>query len=166
MERRGYTLIELLVVMTIMAVLLGLATINFNNWQNKNMVERHVKELYSDIQEARMNAAYTKMRQGVEFSAQQVTFKRFSSDYDMVGKVVSTKQVPMTLNRTNWSSPAANRIDFNTSGIMSDPVIKVICFSTTVDAAYDALIITPALTNMGKVTNRGAKCGQNNVTQK
>jgi hypothetical protein len=45
-------------------------------------------------------------------------------------------------------------------------VIKVICFTTTEDAAYDALIITPALTSMGKVTNRGSLCAETNVTQK
>lgn len=165
MNSRGFTLIEILVVIAIIGILSAIGALNFNAWLKKNLVERYVKELYADVQGARMNAIYTKARQGVEFAAQQVTFKSFSSESDAAGRVVSTKPLPMVIS-LNWTSANSNRIEFNTSGIMSNPIIKVICFTNTEDAPYDAVIITPVLTNMGKVTNRGAACARTNVTQK
>lgn len=165
MNRLGFSLLEILVVVTIVGILSTIGVLNFSSWQKKSLVERHVKELYADVQGARMNAIYTKTRQGVEFAAQQVTFKLFSSESDLPGRVLSTKTLPVVLT-LNWTSANSNRIEFNTSGIMSDPIIKVACFTNPEDALYDAIIITPVLTNMGKVTNRGAACARTNVTQK
>jgi type IV fimbrial biogenesis protein FimT len=166
MKARGFTVIELVVVLGILTILLGIATLNFSDWQKKSLVERYAKELYTDLQDARSNAAYTKFRRGVQLSAKSVAFRRYSSDSDTAGTLLTTKQLPIALNWTTWVDPASNRIDFNIRGVMTDPTVKVICFQTPVDAAYDAIIITPVLTTLGKVTDRGNACGQNNVTQK
>lgn len=168
MNRRGFSLIELIVVIGLVSVLLTVATLNFGAWQRKSLVERYTKEIYSDIQDARMRAAFTKVRQGVEFGAQQVVFRRFSSEGDVAGTVVTTKALPLSFTKNTWTQPTATRIDFDTRGIMIDqvPVAKVICFTASEDAAYDALIITPALTSMGKVINRESACARTNVTQK
>ncbi|MDD2539921.1 MAG: type II secretion system protein [Desulfuromonadaceae bacterium] len=167
MNSRGFSIIELIVVIGIISILLTLATINFGAWQRKSMVERYTKELYSDVQDARMRAAFTKRVQRIEFGAQKVVFRSFLNEGDAVGTIVSTKNLPLSFTRNTADVPApSNFIDFNTRGIMIDPNIQVICFTTTEDAAYDALIITPALTSMGKVTNRGNACARTNVTQK
>jgi type IV fimbrial biogenesis protein FimT len=166
MNSRGFSLIELIVVIALMAIMLTLATLEFGTWQRKSVVERYTKELFSDIQDARMRAAFTKVRQGVVFGAQQVVFRRFSSEYDAAGTTVTTKNLPVSITTNFSASPQLNKIKFDSRGIDSDPIVKVICFTTTVDAAYDALIITPALTSMGKVTNRGNACARTNVTQK
>jgi prepilin-type N-terminal cleavage/methylation domain-containing protein len=168
MNNRGFSIIELVVVIGLVAALLTLATLDFSTWNRKSQVERQVKELYADIQGARLDAAFTKQRRGIEFAAQQVVFKRYSSSNEATtaGTVIATKNLPIAMTRTAWASPADGQIVFDTRGVMSDPIIKVFCVTTTIDAAYDALIITPAITNMGKVTNRGDACGQDNVTQK
>jgi len=167
MGKRGFSLIELIIVIGLIAIMLSLATIEFGTWQRKSIVERYTKELYSDIQDARMKAAFTKRVQRLEFGAQQVVFRSFSSAGDVAGTIVSTKRFPLAFTRNLSDSPApADLVDFDTRGIMSSPIVQVICFTTTVDAAYDALIITPALTSMGKVTNRGNACARTNVTQK
>ncbi len=167
MNRDGFTLMELIIVIGLMSILLALATINFGAWQRKSMVERYTKELYSDVQDARMRAAFTKRVQRIEFGAQQVVFRSFSSEGDVLGTKVSTKTLPLSFTRNTADVPApSTNIDFDTRGIMVDSNVQVICFTTTEDAAYDALIITPALTSMGKVTNRGSACAQTNVTQK
>lgn len=165
MNKRGFSLIELIVVISLISILLAIATLDFGSWQRKSLVERYTKELYSDVQDARMRAAFTKVRQGVEFGNKQVVFRRYSSEGDVAGSIVTTKNLPVafTLNGT-WTP--VSRIEFDTRGIMSDPIIKVVCITTNEDAAYDALIITPALTSMGKVTNRGSVCARTNVTQK
>jgi len=167
MNRHGFSLIELLVVIGLISILFSIVTIGFNAWQRKSMVERYTKELYSDVQEARMRAAFTKRPQRIVFGTQQAVFWSYSSEADIAGTNVATKNFPMpfTLN-SGWTPP--NLIDFDTRGVMtaSVPPVKVICITTTEDASYDAVLITPTITNMGKVTNRGSACGQNNVTQK
>lgn len=165
MNHQGFSLLELLTVITIVGILTTVGVLNFSSWQKKSIVERYTKELYADVQGARMNAIYTKTRQGIEFAPQRVTFKRFSSESDAAGTVIATKTLPVVLTR-NWTSANSNRIEFDTSGIMSDPIIKVACFANTDDASYDAIIITPVLTNMGKAINRGAVCARTNVIQK
>lgn len=166
MNRRGFSLIELITVMALISIMLTIATINFNSWQRKSTVERYAKEIFSDVQDARLTAAFTKVRQGVVFSPQQIVFRRFTSDGDVSGTIITTKQLPVSITTNVWALPTASRIDFGTRGLMSDPLIKVICITTTEEAAYDALIITPALTSMGKVTDRGSACARTNVTQK
>lgn len=164
MNRRGFTLVEVIVVIGLIGILLSIAILDFGVWQRKSLVERYTKELYSDVQDARMRAAFTKVRQSVEFGVQQVVFRRYTTnEADAAGTIITTKNLPIsfTLNG-GWANP----IFFDTRGIMTDPIIKVICMTTTDDAAYDALIITPALTNMGKVVNRGNACARTNVTQK
>lgn len=167
MNRRGFSLVELVAIIGVMVVLMTIATLEFGSWQRKSLVERYTKELYSDLQDARMKAAFTKVRQGVEFGAQQVVFRSFSSEGDLAGTNVATKTVPIAFTRNTADSPApAGRIEFDSRGVMRDQAIQVICFTSAVDAAYDALIITPALTSMGKVTNREISCARTNVTQK
>jgi len=163
---RGFSLIELIVVMALIGILVSVATLDFNSWQRKSTVEAQVKELYADIQDARMKAAYTKSTYRVEITSPQlVTFRRYSSGADVAGTVVKTKKLPVAVT-TNMTPPIPTSIDFNTSGIMSDPDQKVICVTTTVDASYDAIIISGALTGMGKQTNRGADCAKTHVIQK
>lgn len=167
MKNRGFSLIELIVVVGLISILLGIAALDFASWSRKAQIERQVKELYADIQAARLDAAYTKQRRGVEFSANQVVFKRFSSnEATTAGTSTSTRSLAFAVTRTTWANPADGQVVFDTKGVMSDPIVKVICVTTNLDVAYDALIITPAITNMGKVVNRGAACGQNNVIQK
>jgi len=164
MREQGFTLIELLVVIAIMGVLITIVTLDFGRYLRKANSDAEVKQLYADLQDARAKAAFTKRKHRVEFSAQQVIIRRFDSDADLVGTPISTKKLPIAIT-TNWASP--NVIDFDTKGIMSDPTnIKVICVSTPEDAAYDALIVAPVTTSMGKVINRGASCAITNVVQK
>ena len=167
MGTRGFSLIELIVVMALIGILVSVATLDFNSWQRKSTVESQVKELYADIQDARMKAAFTKSAYRVEITSPQVvTFRRYSSAADAVGTVVKTKNLPVAVTTNVSDSSSSSRIDFNTSGIMSDPKQKVICVTTTVDASYDAIIISGALTGMGKQINRGTDCAKSNVTQK
>jgi len=164
MCQRGFTLLELVVTMVIAGILLAIATLDFGTYVRKSGTETQVKELYADLQDARGKAAFTKRRHSVEFFAQQAVFRRFSSEADLVGTTIATKKVTYALT-TNWTAP--NVIEFDTHGVTTDQSNpKVVCIATPVDAAFDAIIISPVNTLMAKVINRGAPCAITNVVQK
>lgn len=165
MNKHGFTIVELVVVIGIISILLTIAMLDFARWQRKTQVERYTKELYSDLQSARMRAAFTKRRQSVVLGVQQAVFWSYSSEADAIGTVVSTNNYPIDFT-TNGSWATANTIEFDTRGVMRDPIVKVICAVTDVDAAYDALIVSQAMTSFGKVSNRENACARTNVTQK
>lgn len=166
MNNKGFTIIELIVVIAVMGILMAIVAINFSDWQQKALVERQIKEMYSDIQDARMKAAFTKQRQSIDFGAHGLSFRRYSSLNDISGTAVSTKTLPLSISRSAWITPADGRIEFDTKGVCTDANIKVICINNTVNSAYDALVITQTLINLGKVTPLGASCAENNVIQK
>lgn len=164
MGQRGFGLIEVVLAIAMVGILLALATQDFARYLRKAKVEREAKELYAEIQATRSQAAFTKVRQSVAFSGQQVVFRSYSSDADVAGKQIASKKVPVGVS-TNWAAPSM--IQFDTKGTMTDPgTIKVICIPTTDEAAFDAVIVTPVTTTLGKVTNRGAACALSNVVQK
>lgn len=173
MSRNGFSIIEMIVVVGLISIVVAIAVLEFGAFQGKSVVERYTKELYSDVQNARMRAAFTKNRQGVVFGTKQVAFLQFTSAADVNGEpapTTITKNLPLAFTLSpGWTQPTATRIDFDLRGVMDVPsseAVKVICFTTNANAAYDALIITPALTSMGKVIDRGSACAATNVTQK
>jgi len=55
-NEKGFSLLELIVVMTIMGTLLAMATLSYRNLQRNYDVERQVKQLHTDVVNARLRA--------------------------------------------------------------------------------------------------------------
>ena len=166
MNNRGFTLIELFVAIAIITTLLLIAVMDFGAMQRKAQVDRFTKELYGDLQEARMRAAFTRQPQGVALGVNaagksQAVFRRFLHENDSVGVVTETKNYPFLFQEN-----AAGAIRFNTRGVMSGAITKVICAAPNVGATHDALIVDNAVTNLGKWTNRGGGCASANIAKK
>lgn len=87
----GFSLIELLIVIAIIGISAGIATFSFNEWNNKSAVEKQIKQMASEINDARIRAITTRQRQSLALYQYSYVFKAYStetytSDVDLLAK--------------------------------------------------------------------------------
>lgn len=158
---RGFTIVEIIVVLTIMFILMVLATRSWNRMTIKSAVEGQTKTLFSDLMNVRMEAFYAKRDRSVVIDG--TNFKVYSSSVTS-GNPVLTKSFLY-----NFKPTGANTITFDTSGMVngSQNSLCVDAFGTLLessDAAVDSLVISQARINLGKRT--GVTCVTGNITQR
>jgi prepilin-type N-terminal cleavage/methylation domain-containing protein len=164
MDRKGFSLIELLVIIGIISVLLGMATISFNQWIRRYNIEKEVKELYSDMMSMRQQALVTGMNHEVEFdSASRVVFRRYSSEADAVGTVVRTRDLPYPIT---ISDDTDREFVFNSRGMVTEDIEKCVCVFSEFQPPLDSILITPSRISVGKIKNQGSSCAKDNITLK
>ena len=163
MCQRGYSLVELLVTMGIVAILLSIATMEFGKWNKRVGMERQIKELYADLMGLRQDAMVTKQAHRVQFSASSYVFRRYSTEFDATGVVTMQKAVKYPITLSNWASPSTTEIEFNSRGIMVDPIGKCICTYSTIQPPMDSIVISQSRINIGRIINQGGACARTNI---
>lgn len=163
MCRKGFSLVELIVTVGIISILLGLATMSFNHWTQKHNIEKEVKQMYADIMFMRQQAMVTGMTHDIRFlNSKNISFRRYSSEADIVGIQVSHAGLPYPVLVSN-----TNPIEFNQRGLMVDPFDKIVCVFSDADPSIDSLVITQSRISMGKIINQGSKdaaaCKKSNI---
>jgi prepilin-type N-terminal cleavage/methylation domain-containing protein len=167
MRNDGFSLMELLIAMGISGILLAIGGINFADWIKKGRVETQVKQMYSDIQDIRSKAAYTKEIYKATFSPTSMVVRRYTDSSDTTGTLYSTKTLDFPVTLSTWTNPAADVIEFDSNGFSSaaaDP--KLLCVYSSYGPAYDTVIVMQAKTSMGQLVNQGGGCDKNNVAPK
>ncbi|KAF0219004.1 MAG: hypothetical protein FD174_2393 [Geobacteraceae bacterium] len=142
MGQRGFSLIEVLVVMGIIAILLAVATIQFNEWSRKAVMEGEIKRLYADLMRVRQEAVYSKRERTVVLAPSR--YDIYSSNVTSVGALTqNTLTYPIV-----WNG-AGNQITFNLRGTTDNQ--KSICIDPSDNpAAYDSIVVSRARVRLGK----------------
>jgi prepilin-type N-terminal cleavage/methylation domain-containing protein len=158
---RGFTIVEVIVVLTIMFILMALATRTWSRMTMKAAVEGEAKTLFADLMNVRMEAFYAKRDRSVVISGK--TFKVYSTSVTS-GNPILTKTLRYNLRPTGTTT-----ITFDTSG-MSNGYQGSLCVDAfgslqNSDAAVDSLVVSQARINLGKRT-AGATCATTNITQR
>jgi len=78
-SQSGFSLMELIIVIAIIAISASIATLNFNNWQNKGLAESQIKQMISDISELRYRAVTRKQPVSVVFNSSNYILKAYTS---------------------------------------------------------------------------------------
>ena len=73
MKKDGFSLIELLVVIIILGIVASLGTVSFTGWIRKHDLESQVKEMYTDLMNARLTAMHQNRSHFISLSANQIT---------------------------------------------------------------------------------------------
>ena len=159
MKENGFTLVEIIIVIAIIAILLALATINFSALSRKHNMEAQVKQMYTDMLSAKVDAMHKRRQFTVDTN---VITNRYTITDVTTGTVVQkTLKFPVT------TSAGAGTLTFDVNGLNITPnTPQAICLqSNDASLAYDAIIIDQVKINLAK-RNPGGNCVIANCTIK
>jgi prepilin-type N-terminal cleavage/methylation domain-containing protein len=159
MKENGFTLVELIIVIAIIAILLALATLNFSALSQKHKMEAQVKQMYTDILSAKVDAMHKRRQFTVNTD---IITNRYTITDVTTGTVVQK-----TLNFPVTTSAGAGALTFDVNGLNTTAnVPHAICLqSNDASLAYDAIIIDQVKINLAK-RNPGGTCVIANCTLK
>jgi len=150
---RGFSLIELIIVIAVIAIGSSIATMNFNQWMKKSNIEQETRELYSDLNEARLQSIYTKRRHSIVLkTTNNYVLKQYSSlnEATTAGTELQSKTTKNQMTKENGDAfDADTLVLFNTRGFTSN--VNTIRINPMNVAAFDCVIISEARTNLGKM---------------
>lgn len=154
----GFSLVELVVVIAILGILFTIGTLNFHQWQLKNQIDRETRELYTDINTARLNAIHTKKRHSVLFNPTNYVLKNYSTEGEPTssGTTLAAKTVPHQLTKIVSGSSqalAGENIIYDTRGFIYNGIGLTVAVNPFNSGGYDCIVLSEGRTNMGKMTN-------------
>ncbi len=156
----GLTLVELLIVIGIIVVLLSLTTIAFDTYQVNYNVEKEIKDLYSDLNGARIRAMNENRQYIVEFTSPKSYVTAIDSDFDgfftqgVDSRVDKYSKDNLKYNLIWNFSDGTNRLTIDNRGLVS--INGNIRVDRDNSAEYDCIVILITRLNMGKWD--GASC--------
>ncbi len=158
-DNPGITLVELVVTLSIITILLALATIAFNDYQVNYNVEGEIKTLYSDIQGARMHAMNENRSYVFKFTSATSYVAAVDSNTDgdyNAGDIKVDKYSKDSLKyELNWNlSGGTDRLTLNSRGMIN--VNGSVRVSRENSAEYNCIVISNTRIKMGKWD--GADC--------
>jgi prepilin-type N-terminal cleavage/methylation domain-containing protein len=113
----GFTLVELVTVMAIMAILLSIATANFNRYTVKTNIEKEVQTIYSTLMTVRLEAFTCKTTRTVTLGNKQ--FYVYSSAVITPRPIMSVALgYPVVMNVTPNVTPG--QVTFDSGGLLVD----------------------------------------------
>lgn len=154
MNNRGFSLIELIVTVSIMSILLAVATINFNDWQRKYNIEGQVKEILVDLTDVRTRAIATKQQHRVILNPTSYAFRRFSSEFDAAGTEVFNRRLKHDVQQLmadgTYSAFANTTLTFDDRGYTNNWLTIAVGVGLG-NPAYNCLRVSTARVNMGRI---------------
>lgn len=158
-SQTGFSIVELVVVIAILGILMTIGTLNFHQWQVKNNIDRQTRELYTDINTARLNAIHTKKRHSVVFNPTSYVLKNYSSEGEnpFAGRTLATRQVHYEMMKKPGSGPltalTGEHVVYDARGFIFNGVGLTVAVNPFDSGAYDCVVLSEGRTNMGKMTN-------------
>jgi prepilin-type N-terminal cleavage/methylation domain-containing protein len=130
---QGFTLIEVLVVIAILSILLTVAIPGFSRWLPNYRLKGAARDLYSNLQLAKMGAVKERGEWAVVFSAGSNRYQVVSGGADRSYSTTADNVVEKTVNLNDYGSEVAYGAGSATSGILGTSIADVISFQSPDD---------------------------------
>lgn len=180
MKKNGFSLIELLAVMIILGIVASLGTVSFRGWIRKTELESQVKEMYTDIMNARLTAMHRNTTHLISLSSNQISGSQ-DTNGDGVGdnalciwnrnkgdSADASCPNDKSLSYKNLTFPATwsgtTTLEFNARGLST--ANNTICVFSTHNPSYDCIVISSTRIRMGKLINQSGGCNNANCEAK
>lgn len=182
MNERGITLIELMIVISIIVILAVAAGITIPGLVGKYNMERQIKEIYSDLMNAKNKADNRNRVHFVVLTAAGYTIYEdtdplpdgngtldTAADTRLLQRPISPRYPIMWDGNVNADS---SHIRFTTRGLAPLDDAQTICINpvdATLDPAYDCLVVAQTRINTGELTTpigSGGICNADNCVAK
>jgi prepilin-type N-terminal cleavage/methylation domain-containing protein len=163
MKKKGFTLIEVSIVVAIAGILAGLAFVSFSGLSNKYNLENQVREMYSDLMNARIMAMDKNRSHFMVLAAGNYTVYDDTNENGQlnVGTDAQVLAAKVLKNQMTWTG--GNQIEFNSRGLCRTQ--STICVYSTMNPAYDCIKVSWTRIIMGKLTMQGV-CSSDNCIAK
>ena len=177
-NRNGVTLIELIVVVSVIGILVVALGFSFQGWMGKYRVESQIKEMYTDLMNAKAGAIQRNRMYFVTLTTTQYTIYEDTNTAPDGDEIIQTGADRLVLQKNlnpqdpiTWNGGA--QINFTKKGLSN--VDKTICSNKDVgpgedvDADYNCIIISALRVNTGKLTKEipdGGTCDATNCVAK
>lgn len=151
MNSRGITLVELIVVVAIIAILAVSLGISYDTWISKYKVEQALKEMHSDLINARGLAISRSRYYFVDFTGTTYSVIEDTDD-NLAANEAALATFPKTVGYTINNNFTGTRITFDRRGISSPNGSFWLTLANDADAGadYDCIVVSSTRINMGK----------------
>jgi len=173
MKNSGVTLTELAVVVAIIGIVIIAVGFSFQGWAARYNVEKQIKEMHTDLMEAKAKAMSKSRVYFISLAAgQYIVYEDTDPAPDGNGVLTTASDTVRLTKSLDTSYPitwdGAATVEFNTRGLAAGGE-QTICSNTTADADYNCIVISDSRINLGQLTTfipSGGVCGTANCIQK
>lgn len=173
-NRNGFSLTELIVVIALIAVLVSVATLSFNDWTRKYGIEAQLKEMHADMTSIRLRAIQTKERHRVRLNPQDYAVAtldaagvatnqpglgktlRYRVQLFNAGALSALNNTDIVFNERGYVDLSATW-DTDGDGIL-DPDMALAIGIGEGDAAINCLLIQSSMVKMGRINATTNSC--------
>jgi len=158
----GFTLIELVLTITVVSVLVVALAFEYVGWQGGYNIESGMKQLHTDLMNARGAAMLKNRDHFVTLAATRYSLYEDTNPLPEGNGDLEEADDRRVLQRNlepnypiTWSTLADARIDFDQRGLSRDE--KTICANpanTSLKPEYDCIIITATRINLGRLDKK------------
>jgi type IV fimbrial biogenesis protein FimT len=154
---RAFTLIELIITIAIMAILLSMATMQFNQWQNKSKGEAQIRQMATDFSELRIRAMTTKQPHSITLNSNNYVFKAFTSAFTRYSSTSQLKVLPggtrtvtYPLNKSSGTAYSGDEYEIDERGMNVNSEITIFLGGSASNGSVDCLTLHTVRVNIGK----------------